>query len=168
MKLKRINDFLPEVKDLYVINENGSIYSETKKGYMNLRNKKGTEYKLVNLMLNNGKKKTFRVHRLVAMAFIPKTSINSEDVNHKDGNKSNNNVRNLEWVTKSENQIHAYQNGLNQARKGAKSNFSKLSKKEIEEIFLLKKQGLTQLEISKKFNCTRSNISYILNKKTWK
>ena len=58
-----------------------------------------------------GKRKSFSVHRLVALAYIPNPA-NKPDVNHMDGNKSNNAKSNLEWVTKSENQKHAYRNGL--------------------------------------------------------
>lgn len=63
------------------------------------------------VFLSNGKVKQHYVHRLVATAFIP-NPLNKEQVNHKDGNKLNNNLSNLEWVTKSENQIHAIENGL--------------------------------------------------------
>lgn len=51
------------------------------------------------------------VHRIVALAFIPKID-NKYYVNHKDGNKLNNNADNLEWCTKSENTIHSFKNGL--------------------------------------------------------
>jgi len=57
------------------------------------------------------KGKTFLVHRLVAMAFIPNPK-NLPQVNHLDGNKLNNNDWNLEWSDQSENQIHAYSAGL--------------------------------------------------------
>jgi hypothetical protein len=51
------------------------------------------------------KQKNFLVHRLVAENFF---DICGEQVNHKDGNKLNNNIDNLEWVSRSENQIHRY------------------------------------------------------------
>ena len=68
-------------------------------------------YMVVNLY-HNGIESKKRVHRLVAETYIPNPD-NKPDVNHKDGNKHNNSVGNLEWVTKSENMIHAYQTGLN-------------------------------------------------------
>lgn len=59
----------------------------------------------------DGKRKTMRVNRLVACAFIPNPE-NKEEVNHKNGNKHDNNVSNLEWSTKKENNIHAVKHGL--------------------------------------------------------
>jgi hypothetical protein len=60
---------------------------------------------------DNYKQKTYLVHRLVAMAFIPNPN-NLLEVNHKDGNKLNNRSDNLEWCTRSENIIHGFKNGL--------------------------------------------------------
>lgn len=60
-------------------------------------------------------KRTFRVHRLVAMAFIPNDKPASSLINHKDGNKLNNHVSNLEWCDHSANLDHAYQTGLRTA-----------------------------------------------------
>lgn len=67
-------------------------------------------YKVVNLYNNNGMKRKY-VHRLVAESFIYNPD-NKRTVNHKDCNKANNTVSNLEWATDSENMKHAFKNGL--------------------------------------------------------
>ena len=72
--------------------------------------KKG--YKAVMFHIN-GKAKCAKVHRLVAEAFIPNPD-NLPEVNHKDGNKGNNHVSNLEWCTRSHNVKHSYDTGLKQ------------------------------------------------------
>lgn len=59
----------------------------------------------------DGKSYLRSVHRIVALAFVPNPD-NKPTVNHKDGNPLNNNASNLEWATYSENQKHAYENGL--------------------------------------------------------
>ena len=163
---KRIASFIPYIKDYYTINDKGEIYSDNT-GLMKTRNKSNTDYQIINFMTNDNKKKTFRLHRLVLMAFNPVENMDKLEVNHKDGNKLNNSLENLEWCTSSENQKHAFNIGLQKARKGQQSNFSKLQQSDIELIFQLRKQGLTQKEIAEQVGCSRSNISYILNNKTW-
>jgi hypothetical protein len=64
------------------------------------------------VLYNNGKSKPFKVHRLVANSFI-ENNFNKPDINHIDGDKKNNRIDNLEWVTKSENCKHAWKKGLN-------------------------------------------------------
>ena len=67
-----------------------------------------SEWKYLTVSLcKNSKHKSFQVHRLVAEAFIPNPE-NKEEVNHKNGNKTDNRLANLEWTTKSENAVHAH------------------------------------------------------------
>ncbi|HDR4494270.1 TPA: HNH endonuclease [Bacillus cereus biovar anthracis] len=66
-------------------------------------------------------KKVRKVHRMVAIAFLGKKD--GLDVNHKDGDKKNNNISNLEWVTRSENIKHSYDIGLRE------DHLAKISKK---------------------------------------
>jgi|694.fasta_scaffold133323_7 hypothetical protein len=76
----------------------------------------GRGYRKVILVDKLNKPKQFYVHRLVALAFIPNPE-NKSSVNHKDGNKLNNNVDNLEWMTQQENVQHAWDTGLNESHR---------------------------------------------------
>lgn len=68
-------------------------------------------YWYIFIFVKNQKPKFCMIHKLMAVAFIPNTQ-NKKEVNHKDGNKLNNNLCNLEWVTHSENMKHAWDTGL--------------------------------------------------------
>lgn len=87
---------------------NGITYK--RKGVNLKPNKTKCGYLQVGLSKNNSLM-SYTVHTLVAVAFIPNTE-NKPTVNHKDGNKLNNNDWNLEWATKSEQTIHALKNNL--------------------------------------------------------
>lgn len=79
------------------------------------------KYGYLNVYLSvNRKSKRFRVHRLVAEAFV-QNPMNKRQVNHKDGNKENNHKDNLEWSTNQENQKHAIDTGLKTIHTGRKA-----------------------------------------------
>lgn len=92
----------------YSISNNGQLIN--RRGEVKTPQEDTDGYLKVDLY-SGSKRSTKRIHRLVAEAFIP-NPYNKPDINHKDGNKHNNSVANLEWVTKSENMRHAYQTGL--------------------------------------------------------
>ncbi|MBR3208840.1 MAG: HNH endonuclease [Bacilli bacterium] len=90
-------------KNPYIINPN-----QGKDGYLQVS------------IIINGARRTYTVHRLVALMFIPNPMFYKE-VNHKDGNKANNCVDNLEWCTRSQNMTHAFAMGLKKNKTGADS-----------------------------------------------
>jgi hypothetical protein len=108
------------------------------------------------------KTKTLRVHKIVAKHFLS-NPLNLPQINHKDGNKLNNSVKNLEYVTRSQNTIHAYKNGL------LKNHLFKLKTNQvldIRKIYETKKYSYKDIGIM--FNTSGENIRYIINRKTWK
>lgn len=86
---------------------------KNKNGYRKVKERilTTTSFNYACVFLSNSSVKQHYVHRLVATAFIP-NPLNKEMVNHKSGNKLDNRLNNLEWVTRSENQIHAFSIGL--------------------------------------------------------
>lgn len=91
----------------YLIGSDGSIKNTHKTLKTFIIN---SGYKAI-ILTRNKTRKHFLLHRLVASYFLENTD-NKKEVNHIDGNKLNNNVCNLEWVTSSENKLHAIDIGL--------------------------------------------------------
>lgn len=153
----------------YYIKRNGNVITYNwrntgKKATLKpAKDKKG--YLRVGLMINN-KLCTKKVHRLVAITFIPNLE-NKPQVNHIDGNKSNNNVSNLEWVTQSENKKHAFRIGL-ESNIGSKNPFSVLKESDVINIRYNYNKGVKTIkELVSEYNLHISTIRRIVNRKTW-
>jgi hypothetical protein len=106
---KQIN--YPKLKEEYYISNYGSVYSKLSKKILSNKNLRGG-YISSSLTMKDGKDKQFRVHQLVAYTFLGFSEEN-KNVNHKDGNKLNNYINNLEYMTSKENTKHAFDTGLN-------------------------------------------------------
>ena len=153
--------------ELYTIDEFGKVKNtKTNKYLKGAINSKG--YLRVELHLNKKIKKFF-VHRLVAEYFV-ENPLNKEQVNHIDGNKLNNNMNNLEWVTNQENRNHAIKNNLTKNLCGEEAPWSKLTKRDV--IFIRseydKKETFNAKKLSKKFKVSTSQILLVAKRKSWK
>lgn len=132
--------------DNYLCNEQGEIYSlKRNKILKGTVNKQG--YKCVLLTKNDGKIKRVRVHRIVAQTFIPNPE-NKPQINHKDGNKMNNAISNLEWVTSKENIHHAIKTGLVD-NSGTHHGQATCNEEKLKEIRNLISEGKKDKEIEK-------------------
>lgn len=120
-------------------------------------------YETVALGSGHGKFKSYLIHRLVAIAFIPNPE-NKKQVNHKDGNKRNNNVLNLEWCTNQENCIHASNNGF--SPRGESSYRAKL--KECDVVKIRQMMNEPRKKIAIMFGICPQTVSQIIYKKIWR
>lgn len=108
------------------------------------------------VLTKESKRKTFKVHRVVCDHFLP-DSIDGKEINHLDGDKTNNALYNLEICSSSQNAIHAIKTGL---RKSVKLNESK--------VLEIRSSYLSDFDLADKFNVTVSNIRHVKNFKSWK
>lgn len=113
---------------LYSVTKHGKVYSHERVYYSGGKSKasqntggrykkefKGSSYMHYRLS-KNGVSKNIATHRIIAEAWIP-NPLNLKEVNHKDANKLNNDFKNLEWVSRSGNTLHAYKAGIILGRK---------------------------------------------------
>lgn len=168
--MKRYND------TKYFISPKGEVVNSKTGKHLKWSN--NGKYYQVGLYINK-KCKIMYVHRLVAILYI-KNPHKKLTVNHKDGNRANNCVDNLEWCTQRENIQHAYDNGL--SKKGEEHYISKLTEEHVRNIRLLyklyankpnssgnrQKNGITQIMLSKYYKVRQNMISDIILRKAWK
>lgn len=102
---------IPECTGVHAIREDGKVVN-TKTGRVLKTNISMTGYERLSITLGKGKLYSASIHRLLAEAFIPNDDITKDTVNHKDGNKLNNSLSNLEWCSNADNIRHAFSSGL--------------------------------------------------------
>ena len=152
----------------YSIYEDGRLYShKTKRFIKQFLNRGG--YMILNLSRPGEKPISHRVHRIVAENFLGQAPEDKSDVNHIDGNKSNNHVSNLEWSNKSHNGLHAHKMGLNhgQSLPGEKHPMSKLTETDVIKIRELSKT-MSNKELGKLYNINPSYMWRIVTRRNWK
>lgn len=148
----------------YYYNDEGHIYYNNEKLTFKLSN---SGYYQCNIKHVDGTYKY--VHRAIAESAIAKCT-NTETtlvVNHIDGNKLNNKITNLEWVSYSENTIHAYENNLISINYGEMHHASKLSDQDRIAIINLILEGATNDTISSMYNLHSRYVSLVRHKKRW-
>ena len=118
---------------------------------------------------DNGVSKTIKVHRIVLNTFDFNDNYKTLEVNHKDGNKSNNNIENLEWVTRHQNIQHCIDNNLQYILKGEEIGNSILKEKDV--IYIrqnFKPRVYTRKMLANKFGVSEATIKDILSYRSWK
>jgi len=152
---------LGKVKSLSRLVDNHSGFKKKLKEKFLKTHISKTGYFIVDLKLNSNRV-TFKVHRLIAIHFIPK--INGKDyVNHINGVKTDNSIINLEWCTISENNKHAIEIGLKND-KGYNNSRSKLTKENLLEI---RNSNLKIKDLAVKYNVNYSTILRVKKNKTY-
>lgn len=152
------------IDDNHFVDIDGNIYSNKARAgkivkVFKMKESLSCGYKKVSIA-----KKSHSVHRLVLMAFTKKPDENNYyEVNHIDGDKLNNKVSNLEWVTKSQNIKHAYDKGLAVTRKGESCNLTKLDDCQVLAIHTLRCSGVMVKKIAEIYGVTPYCISRITN-----
>lgn len=126
-----------------------------------------TGYYMVTLHNKEANKiKPRRVHRLLCQTFKP-NPLNMPEVNHKDGDRLNNRLKNLEWTDHLGNMQHAFKTGLVN-NTGIKNGMAKLNEDQVKEIKSLLASGMSQYKIAAKIGgISRSAVMNIKNRGQW-
>jgi hypothetical protein len=152
---------------IYQISNNGNVKSFrwNKEKLLKIQTDTGG-YSFISLHVSEGKRDKRLIHRLVAQAFIPNPD-NKLEVNHKDLNKKNNHIDNLEWATRSENIKHSIKHGHHYIPKGVQQPKAKINDDIAKEIKIELKNGKMPMEISKKLNVPYYIVKDIKRCRTW-
>lgn len=149
----KLHGFIPYNYPRYAVTKDGKVWNTKRHTFQKLNhNHRG--YWQVKLC-EKGKYKSFLVHRLVAEAYLEKPK-GATIVNHKDGNKKNNHVDNLEWCTAQDNTDHAMLNG----------NFK--AKLTPEDVTNIRKAKGSYSEIAKQYGVSKRMVYLIVTRQSWK
>jgi hypothetical protein len=140
----------------------GKLTSSTRSVKERILKPKTSKYGYLEVSLHKeGKLSTKRVNRLVAIAFI--TNVNNyPQVNHIDGDKLNNKIDNLEWVSNSMNQIHAHKTGLKRSLKGENSNRAILTNEKVLDMKNKYESGSKIKDLHKEFGIKYTTCWHII------
>lgn len=117
-------------------------------------------YTVVNLS-RDGKQSVKKVHSLVAAAFLSPMPIPGMDVNHKDSNRGNPRLENLEWMTRKENLRHGVEAGNH--NHGDRNGNAKLTNQQVQELLLLRVSGSSCKDLAARFNVTAKSVRRIVS-----
>jgi NUMOD4 motif/HNH endonuclease len=155
-------------ENLFMVSNLGNVFSKRSNRLLK-QHKHTSGYFLMATRIGgkNGTNRCFRIHRIVAESFIPNPK-NKPCINHKDGVKTNNCVTNLEWVTYSENSVHAIETGLTVFKKGEDCASSVLTNPLVLEIREIRKNyGYGGRKIAEILGVSKDCVDGVLYKRAW-
>lgn len=151
--------------DCNYITKCGKVYSNKAGKMLELSQSVQWQYLSVAVYVD-GKNTRRHVHRLLALTFIPNPD-GKPEVNHKDGDKLNNSLDNLEWVTKKENAQHAQSTGLSHLPQGEENGRAKLTEDEVVSIYHRMLNGEINSKLAREFNVSPTTIQSIKKRINW-
>lgn len=161
--------WVPGYEGLYLVSNMGRVMSAPKRthyGHFMALSEKKTGYVHVCLS-RDGEKRSVSVHRLVASAFLPNPASKPE-VNHINGDRSDNRVENLEWATRSENEIHAFRvlgKKPNAPWRGTPRRFARLFTDS--QVRSIRSDPRSSTEIARQYGVSKTAIRNIKNRKVY-
>lgn len=167
------------IKPIYSIDEYGNIKNINSGNYLKYAVTTAGYY-TVGLQQKDNSRKTYYIHILVAEMFLPKSE-NSEQVNHKDKNRSNNHISNLEWCTQLENLEHQFANNQQpilakterswgKISRGSENGMSKINEEQCRFICELLSKGFSRKQVLEicSFEVSYDIIRFIHKRKRWR
>lgn len=167
--MEQLCKHFPKLHERYFIDTDGQLYTDLGKTKMS-NNYTRNQYISNTLYEVDGTKIQFHRHRLVLMTFCPVDNMVNLQVNHKDGNKLNNRLENLEWTTPQENTQHAWDNGKCENMRGENHPLHKLSEEQVKEIYekIISGNYSSLSQLARDYQVSNRTIGRIRDKISWK